>query len=66
MEQKQEGEIWTICDRCGTELLLGESNDGNEDCGDWEGASLCNDCYAQVFHEAFLKPIFEAEKGQNK
>jgi len=38
-------EITTICDRCGAEIPVAEANVA--DSGDWEGATLCNDCYAE-------------------
>ncbi len=39
----------TICDKCGIEILLIESNEGE---GDWESATLCNDCYAEEWEES--------------
>lgn len=36
----------TICDRCGDEIPAEEANDVEG--GKWEGATLCNDCYAEV------------------
>lgn len=39
----------TICDKCGNEISTEEAN--NCESGDWEGATLCNDCYAEVCQE---------------
>ena len=39
----------TICDRCSREIPVEEAN--SCDSGDWEGATLCNDCYAKVCRE---------------
>ncbi len=36
----------TICDNCGSEVALAEANTG--DFGDWDGATLCNECYAEL------------------
>jgi len=36
----------TICDRCGCDLDLAEANYAGPELPLWEGATLCNDCYA--------------------
>lgn len=36
----------TICDNCGSEVALAEANTG--DFCDWDGATLCNECYAEL------------------
>lgn len=36
----------TICDRCGDEINLAEANHAGPELPLWEGATLCNDCYA--------------------
>ena len=41
----EANQIMTLCDRCGCEIPQEEANDGD---GEWEGAMLCNDCYATV------------------
>lgn len=41
-----DDESVTICDRCGEEIPLDEANDGTA--GEWEGAALCNECYAKT------------------
>jgi hypothetical protein len=38
--------ITTICDRCGDEIELAEANYPGPELPAWEGATLCNDCYA--------------------
>ena len=38
---------YTICDRCGTEIMLDEANDGSE--LGW--GELCNECYAEESFE---------------
>ena len=46
----------TICDNCGSEVALAEANAG--DFGDWDGATLCNECYAELrfAHERPARP----------
>ena len=39
-------EPWTICDRCGEGIAVAEANYGGSELPTWEGATLCNDCYA--------------------
>ena len=36
----------TICDRCTREICIDESN--AVDAGEWKGAAICNDCYAEL------------------
>ena len=36
----------TICDRCGSEIPVSEANYAGSELPTWEGATLCNDCYA--------------------
>lgn len=36
----------TICDRCGCDLDLAEANYAGPELPLWEGATLCNECYA--------------------
>ena len=36
----------TICDRCASEIDLAEANYAGPELPLWEGATLCNDCYA--------------------
>jgi hypothetical protein len=36
----------TICDRRGDEINLAEANYAGPELPLWEGATLCNDCYA--------------------
>ena len=36
----------TICDGCGSEIDLAEANYAGPELPLWEGATLCNDCYA--------------------
>jgi hypothetical protein len=38
----------TICDRCGSEIDLAEANYAGPELPLWEGATLCNDCYANA------------------
>ena len=40
------GQLTTICDRCGSEIDLAEANYAGPELPLWEGATLCNDCYA--------------------
>lgn len=35
----------TMCDACGRAISLDEANDVEG--GEWDGATLCNDCYAE-------------------
>ena len=35
-----------ICDRCGEEIAVSEANYAGSELPTWEGATLCNDCYA--------------------
>ena len=44
--EEDEGNV-TICDRCGEEIPLDEANDGEDEWGEWDGAMLCDDCYAE-------------------
>ena len=37
----------TICDRCSAEIEEEESNTCDVP-GDWERATLCNECYAEI------------------
>ena len=39
-------EPMTICDRCASELPVAEANYAGSELPTWEGATLCNDCYA--------------------
>ena len=39
-------EPWTICDRCGEGIAVAEANYAGSDLPKWEGATLCNECYA--------------------
>ena len=39
-------EPWTICDRCGEEIAVSEANYAGSELPTWEGATLCNECYA--------------------
>ena len=39
-------EPWTICDRCGSEIAVSEANYAGSELPTWEGATLCNECYA--------------------
>ena len=39
-------EPWTICDRCGEEIAVAEANYAGSELPTWEGATLCNECYA--------------------
>jgi hypothetical protein len=41
-----DGAITTICDRCGDEIDLASANYAGPELPLWEGATLCNDCYA--------------------
>lgn len=41
-EPKEE---MTICDRCAAETPITETQPGPP--GEWESATLCNDCYAE-------------------
>lgn len=43
-----ENEV-TICDRCSREIETDEANYLEE--GEWQDATLCNDCYAIVCEE---------------
>ena len=36
----------TICDGCGCEIDLAEANYAGPELPLWEGATLCNECYA--------------------
>lgn len=42
---------WTICDRCGYEVTTIYVSAGREDWHDWQGATLCSDCWAEVEDE---------------
>jgi hypothetical protein len=42
----EDDAITTICDRCGDEINLAEANYAGPELPLWEGATLCNDCYA--------------------
>lgn len=37
----------TICDGCGCEIALDEANYPGPELPLWEGATLCNECYAR-------------------
>ena len=37
----------TICDGCGCEIDLAEANYAGPELPTWEGATLCNECYAR-------------------
>ena len=39
-------EPWTICDRCGEGIAVAEANYAGSELPTWEGATLCNECYA--------------------
>lgn len=39
-------EPMTICDRCGIEIPVAEANYAGSELPTWEGATLCNECYA--------------------
>ena len=39
-------ERMTICDRCGEEIAVSEANYAGSELPTWEGATLCNECYA--------------------
>ena len=39
-------EPWTICDRCGEGIAVAEANYAGAELPTWEGATLCNECYA--------------------
>ncbi len=39
-------ERMTICDRCGSEIAVSEANYAGSELPTWEGATLCNECYA--------------------
>ena len=39
-------EPMTICDRCGEEIVVAEANYAGSELPTWEGATLCNECYA--------------------
>ena len=39
-------DLWTICDRCGEGIAVAEANYAGSELPTWEGATLCNDCYA--------------------
>ena len=39
-------EPWTICDRCGEGITVAEANYAGSELPTWEGATLCNECYA--------------------
>lgn len=36
----------TICDRCGEDIPVNEANCAGPELPEWEGATLCNECYA--------------------
>lgn len=36
----------TVCDRCGDEIAVDEANYAGPELPTWEGATLCNECYA--------------------
>ena len=38
--------ITTICDRCGDDIAIDEANYAGSELPTWEGATLCNECYA--------------------
>ena len=42
----EDDAITTICDRCGNEIELAETNYAGHELPLWEGATLCNDCFA--------------------
>ena len=42
----EDDAITTICDRCGCDLDLAEANYAGPELPLWEGATLCNECYA--------------------
>ena len=39
----------TICDRCGGDVDIDETD--SLDSGEWEGAVLCPDCFAEVGYD---------------
>jgi hypothetical protein len=43
----------TICDRCSTEIPMDESN--GVDSGEWQGCTLCNECYGQLVMDGEIK-----------
>ena len=45
-------EPMTICDRCGSEIPVSEANYAGSELPTWEGATLCNECYAEEYETA--------------
>ena len=44
----------TICDRCGMEIPIAEANYAGSELPTWEGATLCNECYAAEIQKGEL------------
>ena len=40
---------YTICDKCSQEIRVDEAN--YPESGEWQDATLCNDCYATICEE---------------
>jgi len=47
-DDQDDDETLTVCDRCGDEIPLAEANSVDEEGHEWQYATLCNDCYAEV------------------
>ena len=45
-EEHSAPDPWTICDRCGEGIAVSEANYAGSELPKWEGAILCNECYA--------------------
>ena len=54
----------TICDGCGCEIALDEANYAGPELPLWEGATLCNECYAR--ERDALPSRFRAARGRGR
>lgn len=42
----------TLCDRCSKAMPESDAITGDEECGEWEGCTLCVDCEIELRTEA--------------
>ena len=43
----------TVCDKCADEIKGDEANDCDN--GEWQGCTLCNECYAELLASGKIK-----------
>jgi hypothetical protein len=64
----EDDAITTICDRCGCEINQAEANYPGPELPAWEGATLCNDCYAaeRVSEPQPIDPAYDLDEGSDE